>query len=136
MKFMKPTNMAIGFYFTAVSALLAVISAVCYAVLFSVIQYKEPVFNVMISILLVVGAIAAVVLLFVDKQFAGFPPAILSLSSGISFLMFIKMVIWPISDTIYGIEPFPEFTQLIICAVLLVVTFIVSEVALYTKKFK
>lgn len=131
---MKPTNMAAGFYFTIASALLAIVSAVCYGVLFSVIHYKEPVFNVAICILLLVAAVVATVLLFTGKQFAGFPPAILCLSSGISFLMFVKMVIWPISDTIYGIEPFPQFTQLIICAVLLFVTFVISEVALYMKK--
>jgi hypothetical protein len=136
MKFMKPTNMAVGFYFTAASALLAVVSAVCYAAIFSVIHYKEPVFDVTISILLIAAAVVATVLLFTGKQFAGFSPAILCLSSGISFLMFVKMVIWPISDTIYGIEPFPQFTQLIICAVLFLVTFVVSEVALYMKKFK
>lgn len=136
MELKKPTNMAAGFYVTATSALLAFVSAVCYAVIFSEIEYKEPVFNVTISILLAVAAAVATVLLFTGKQFAGFPAAILCLSSGISFLMFIKMVIWPISDTIYGIEPFPQFTQLIFCAVLLIVTFVVSEVALYMKKFK
>lgn len=128
--------MAAGFYITAASALLAVISSISYAVLFSGIQYKEPVFNVMISILLAVAAVVATVLLLSGKRFAGFSPAILCLSSGISFLMFVQMVIWPISDTIYGIEPFPQFTQLIICAVLLFLNFVVSEVALYMKKFK
>jgi len=51
-------------------------------------------------------------------------------------MMFVKMVIWPVADTIYGIEPFPEFTQLVICAVAIVVTLVVSEVALYMKKYK
>lgn len=136
MKFMKPTNMAAGFYVTAASALLSIISAVSYAVLFSGIHYKEPVFDVTICILLIAVAVVAAVLLFTGKRFSGFPPALLCVGSGISFLMFVKMVVWPISDTIYGIEPFPQFTQLIICAVLLLVTFVVSEVALYMKKFK
>lgn len=136
MKAIKLNKVSLGFYMTAFSALLAVISAVCYGLLFSGIQYKEPVFNVAICILLPVAAIAAVVLLLSGKQFAGFSPAIMCLSSGISFLMFVKMVIWPISDTIYGIEPFPQITQLIICAVLFLLNFVVSEVALYMKKYK
>jgi hypothetical protein len=136
MKIIKPTKMAAGFYVTAASALFAVISAICYGVLFSGIKYKEPVFNLAICILLVVAAVVAVVLLLKGKQFAGFSPAILCLCSGISFMMFVKMVIWPISDTIYGIEPFPQFKQLIICAMLLLVNFVVSEVALYMKKYE
>jgi len=136
MKIIKPTNMAAGFYVTAASALLSVISAVCYGVLFSGIQYKEPVFDVTICILLAVAAVIAVVLLLLGKRVIGFAPAVLCLSSGVSFMMFVKMVIWPISDTIYGIEPFPQFTQLIICAVLLLMNFVVAEVALYMKKYK
>ena len=136
MKTIDLNKVSLGFYITAFSALLAVISAVCYGVLFSGIQYKEPVFSVAICILLPVAAVAAVVLLISGKQFAGFSPTIMCLGSGISFLMFVKMVIWPISDTIYGIEPFPQFTQLIICAVLFLLSFLVSEVALYMKKYK
>ena len=51
-------------------------------------------------------------------------------------MMFIKMVIWPVADTIYGIEPFPQFNQLVTCAVLLAVTLLVSEVVLYLKKYR
>ena len=52
-----------------------------------------------------------------------------------SFL-FIKIAIWPVSDTIYGIEPFPAFTQLVVCAALLAATLVVSEVVLYMKKYR
>ncbi len=136
MKITKPANMAAGFYVTAASALLAVITAICYGALFSGISYKEPVFSVTICILLPVAAVAAVVLLLLGKRFAGFSPVILCLCTGISFMLFVKMVIWPIADTIYGIEPFPQFAQLIVCAVLLLVNFAASEVALYMKKYK
>lgn len=133
---MKPTNMAAGFYVTAGSSLLAVIAAIVYGALFSGIGYKEPVFSVAVCILPVVAAVAAVILLLLGKRFAGFAPAILCLFTGISFMIFISMVVWPISDTIYGIDPFPQFTQLIICAVLLLVNFIASQVALYMKQYK
>lgn len=136
MKTINLQKMSLGFYMTAFSALLAVITAVCYGVLFSGIQYKEPVFSMAICILLPVSSVVAVVLLLSGKQFAGFSPTVMCLSSGISFLMFIRLVIWPISDTIYGIEPFPQFSELIICAVLFLLSFVVSEVALYMKKYK
>lgn len=136
MKITKPTNMAAGFYVTAASALLAVITAIIYGAIFSGIDYKEPVFSVAICVLLAASAIAAVVLLLLGKQFAGFAPALMCLSTGISFMLFVQKVIWPISDTIYGIEPFPQFTLLIFCAVLLVVNFVVAEVALYLKQYK
>lgn len=133
---MKTSKWASGLYIALVSSVLAVVTAICYGVIFSGISYKEPVFDMKICILLAVAGVASVVLLLVNERTAGFAPALLCLGSGISFLMFIKMVIWPIADTIYGIEPFPQFTQIIVCAVLLVVTLILSEVALYMKKYK
>lgn len=125
-----------GFFITLAGCVLAVVSAICYGVLFPSIEYKEPVFNVTICIILAVAGVAGAVLLLVNEHTAGFGPALLCLGSGIAFLMYVKMVIWPIADTVYGIEPFPQFTQLVICFVLMVVTFIVAEVALYMKKFK
>lgn len=125
-----------GFFISLAGCALAVVSAICYGVLFPSIEYKEPVFNVTICIILAVAGVAGAALLFVNEHTAGFGPALLCLGSGISFLMYVKMVIWPIADTVYGIEPFPQFTQLVICFVLMVVTFLVAEVALYMKKFK
>lgn len=127
---------ALGYFVSLAGCALAAVSAICYGVLFSGITYKEPVFDITICILLAVAGVAGAALLFVSERTAGFAPALLCLASGISFLMFIKMVIWPIADTIYGIEPFPQFTQIIVCAVLLVVTLVVSEAALYMKKYK
>lgn len=125
-----------GYFVSLAGSVLAVVSAVCYGVLFSGITYKEPVFNSAICIILAAAGVAGAVLVLVKENTAGFAPALLCLASGISFLMFIKMVIWPIADTIYGIEPFPQFTQIVVCAVLLVLTLVVSEAALYMKKYK
>lgn len=133
---MKNNDKALGFYLSFVACVLAVATAICYFVLFSGIEYKEPVFDMTISIIMGVSGIVGAVLLLMGKKTAGFGPALLCLSSGISLLMFVKMVIWPVADTIYGIEPFPQFTQLVICAVALVATLVISEVALYMKKYK
>ena len=119
-----------------VACVLSVASAICYGVLFREIQYKEPVFDMRICVILAAAGIIGAALLLLGERTAGFAPAVLCLASGISIMMFIKMVIWPIADTIYGIEPFPQFTQLVTCAVLIAVTLLVSEVVLYMKKYR
>jgi hypothetical protein len=133
---MKSSKKAVGFYVTLISCVLAVVAAVCYGVIFQGIQYKESVFDIRICIILAAAGILGAALLLVGEQTAGFAPALLCLGSGISFMLFIQIAIWPVSDTIYGIEPFPQFTQLVFCAVLLVVTLVVSEVALYMRKYR
>ncbi|MEQ2443107.1 hypothetical protein WMO64_06460 [Pseudoflavonifractor sp. CLA-AP-H29] len=133
---MKTSKKAPGFYVTLFSCVLAIVSAVCYGVIFREIEYKEPVFDLRICIIMAAAGVVAAVLLFVNERTAGFAPALLCLGSGISLMLFIKIAIWPVSDTIYGIEPFPAFTQLVACAVLLVVTLVVSEVVLYMKKYR
>lgn len=132
---MNKPKRALGFYVSLFACVMAVASAVCYGLLFKDIVYKEPVFDINICILLGAIGVIGAVLLLIGERTAGFAPAVLCLGSGVSIFMFVRMVIWPVSDTIYGIEPFPEFTQLVICAVLLVLTWIVSEVVLYMKKF-
>ncbi len=133
---MKTNKKAFGFFATLVSAVLAVVSAICYGVYFKGIEYKEPVFNIQICIILAVIGVVAVALLLINERTAGFAPALLCLGSGISFLMFVQMVIWPIADTIYGIEPFAEFNKLVLCAVLMLVTLVTAEVGLYTRKYR
>ena len=125
-----------GYFISFAACVLAVVSAICYGVLFSGIEYKEPVFDLKICIILAAAGVIGAVLLVLGERTAGFAPAVLCLASGMSIMMFIKMVIWPISDTIVGIEPFPQFTQLVTCAVLIAATLLVSEVVLYLKKYR
>lgn len=128
-------NKAAGFYAGLIAVVLCIVSAAAYGVIFSSIQYKEPIFNVTVCILLAVAAVIAAVMLFVDKL-APFAPVLLCLGSGIALMMFVKVIIWPVSDTIYGIEPFAHMSELILCAVCLVLSFLVSEISLYMKKVK
>ena len=125
-----------GYFISFAPCVLAVAAAVCYGVLFPGIEYKEQVFDVRICVILAAAGVVGIVLLLLGEHTAGFAPAVLCVASGISIMMFISMVIWPIADTIYGIEPFPQFTQLVICAVLIAATLLVSEVALYLKKYR
>jgi len=133
---MKTREKAPGYFISLFACALAVVSAICYGVLFRGIEYKEPVFDVRICVILVAAGVIAAVLLLAGERTAGFAPALLCLGSGISIMMFVKMVIWPVADTIYGIEPFPQFTQLVVCAALIAATLIVSEVVLYMKKYR
>ena len=127
---------ALGYYISFCPCVLAVVSAICYGVLFPGIEYKEQVFDVRICVILAAAGVIGAVLLLLGERTAGFAPAVLCVASGISIMMFISMVIWPIADTVYGIEPFPQFTQLVICAVLIAATLLVSQVVLYLKKYR
>lgn len=102
------THKAPGYFVSLFACVLAVVSAICYGVLFQKIEYKEPVFDVRICVILAVAGVAAAVLLLVNERTAGFAPAVLCLGSGIAVMMFVKMVVWPVADTVYGIEPFPS----------------------------
>ena len=133
---MNKSVKAPGYFVTMFASVLAIVAAVAYGVLFSGIEYKEPVFDMMICVIMAGAGVIGVVLAILGEKTVGFAPAVLCLGSGISIMMFIKMVIWPVADTIYGIEPFPQFTQLVICAAALIATLVVSEVALYMKKYK
>lgn len=128
-------NKAAGFYAGLVAAVLCVAAAIAYGVTFSGIQYKENIFDVTVCILLAAAAVIAAVMLFVDKL-APFAPVLLCAGSGIALMMYIHVIIWPVSDTIYGIEPFTHMNELVLCAVLIVLSFLVSEVSLYMKKVK
>ena len=124
-------NKAAGFYAGLLAAVLCLVSAAAYGISFSSIIYKEPIFDVTVCILLAVTAVASIVM-----QAAPFAPVVLCAGSGISLLMYVHAIIWPVSDTIYGIEPFGHMSALTMCAVLLVLSFVVSEAALYMKKIK
>lgn len=133
---MKLQNKAPGFFVGLVASVLAIAAAICYGVTFPSIVYKEPVFDVTICIILAAAGVISAALLLINNKTAGFGPAVLAVASGISFFMYVRMVIWPVADTIYGIEPFPQFTELVTVAALILGTLIVSEVALYMKKAK
>ena len=108
---MKTSKKSFGFYATLFSCVLAIAGAICYGVTFPSIEYKEQVFDLRICIILAAAGVIAAVLLLAGKQTAGFAPVVLCLGSGISMMLFVQIAIWPVSDTIYGIEPFPPIHQ-------------------------
>lgn len=133
---MMTSKKAPGFYAGMLACVLAIAAAVCYGVVFPGIEYKEQVFDIRICVILAAAGILAAVLLLAGERTAGFAPALLCLGSGVALMLFINIAIWPVSDTIYGIEPFPQITQLVVCAALIVAALLVGEIALYLKKYR
>ena len=128
---MMTSKKAPGFYAGMLACVLAIAAAVCYGVVFPGIEYKEQVFDIRICVIL-----APAVLLLAGERTAGFAPALLCLGSGVALMLFINIAIWPVSDTIYGIEPFPQITQLVVCAALIAAALVVGEIALYLRKYR
>ena len=133
---MMTSKKAPGFYAGMLACVLAIAAAVCYGVVFPGIEYKEQVFDILICVILAAAGILAAVLLLAGERTAGFAPALLCLGSGVALMLFINIAIWPVSDTIYGIEPFPQITQLVVCAALIVAALLAGEIALYLKKYR
>ena len=129
---MMTSKKAPGFYAGMLACVLAIAAAVCYGVVFPGIEYKEQVFDIRICVILA----AAGILLLAGERTAGFAPALLCLGSGVALMLFINIAIWPVSDTIYGIEPFPQITQLVVCAALIAAALVVGEIALYLRKYR
>ena len=133
---MMTSKKAPGFYAGMLACVLAIAAAVCYGVVFPGIEYKEQVFDIRICVFLAAAGILAAVLLLAGERTAGFAPALLCLGSGVALMLFINIAIWPVSDTIYGIEPFPQITQLVVCAALIAAALVVGEIALYLRKYR
>ena len=133
---MMTSKKAPGFYAGMLACVLAIAAAVCYGVVFPGIEYKEQVFDIRICVILAAAGIPAAVLLLAGERTAGFAPALLCLGSGVALMLFINIAIWPVSDTIYGIEPFPQITQLVVCAALIAAALVVGEIALYLRKYR
>ena len=133
---MMTSKKAPGCYAGMLACVLAIAAAVCYGVVFPGIEYKEQVFDIRICVILAAAGILAAVLLLAGERTAGFAPALLCLGSGVALMLFINIAIWPVSDTIYGIEPFPQITQLVVCAALIAAALVVGEIALYLRKYR
>ena len=133
---MMTSKKAPGFYAGMLACVLAIAAAVCYGVVFPGIEYKEQVFDIRICVILAAAGILAAVLLLAGERTAGFAPALLCLGSGVALMLFMNIAIWPVSDTIYGIEPFPQITQLVVCAALIAAALVVGEIALYLRKYR
>jgi hypothetical protein len=124
---------ASGFYLALLAALLCLISAVLYSVFFAGVDYTHgALFSDTVFIALIAAAVLAVAMLFVRLE--GYAPVVLCLASGISLLVYIHRMVWPIADIFIAIDPVPFIPEMAICGALLLLSFVVAEVSLYRKK--
>ena len=121
---------AYGFYVTIAAAVLTFITAIVYQVSYSSNQYySAPVF---VLLLLCLPALVVLVLAKLD----GFAPAVITALSGAAALAFIYAMYWDVSVVLVGIDKQAFDPEFIVCAVLIVASFIVSEVSVYSKAKK
>ena len=128
----KPTY---GFYVTILAALACLASAVFYSVYFRGRVYTHgPLFNEPVFYGLIAAAVVCLVMLFVKME--GFAPVILCLASGLSLLVYVYHMVWPIADVFIAIDPVTFVPEMAICGALLLCAFILAEIALYMRKSK
>lgn len=126
---------AAGFYVTIIAALACLAAAIFYNQYFRGQVYKSgPLFSDLVFFGLIGAAVLAVVMLFVRLE--GFAPVVLCLASGLSLLMYIYLMVWPIADVFIAIDPVNFVPQLVTVGALLVGAFVLAEIALYMKKSK
>lgn len=122
-----------GFYVTALAALVCIVAALYYSTNFRGKVYTHgPLFNEYAFYGLIIAAVVAFLMLFMKLE--GFAPVVLCIASGISFLVFIYHMVWPIADVFTGIDTVVFLPQMITTGALLLGAFILSEIALYMKK--
>ncbi|MEG2951520.1 MAG: hypothetical protein RR946_12550 [Clostridia bacterium] len=118
-----------------VAALLCLASAIVYSIYFRGVSYSHgSLFSDQVFIGLIAAAVVSVIMLFVKLD--GYAPVVLCLASGLSCLVYIHRMVWPIADIFTAIDPVSFIPQLITCGVLLLSSFVLAEVSLYLKKHK
>ena len=126
---------AAGFYMALFAALLCLASAILYSVSFRGVSYSHgPLFSDLVFIGLIAAAVLSTIMLFVRLE--NIAPVVLCIASGVSILVYIHRMVWPIADIFTAIDPVSFVTELAICGALLLLSFIAAEAALYMKKRK
>ncbi|MGI6238482.1 MAG: hypothetical protein ACOYI5_02525 [Christensenellales bacterium] len=129
------TKRAAGFYVVILAALLCLASAIAYSVNFRGVSYTQgALFSDQVFIGLIAASVVSVIMLFVKLE--GFAPVVLCIVSGVSTLVYIHRMVWPISDIFVAIDPVPFVPELVTCGAMLLASFVLAEISLYMKKRK
>ncbi len=127
------TRRPTGFYISILAALLCLASAIIYSINFRGINYSHgSLFSDAAFIWLITAAALSLIMLFIRLE--NFAPVVLCIASGLSLLVYIHHMVWPIADIFTAIDPVSFIPELILCGALLLISFILSEVSLYMKK--
>lgn len=119
-----------GFYAACLAAVLCLVTGIYYNVQYTGDQYYAA------NIFYTFAAALPVALVMALVKQGNFVPAALCAFSGIGFLEFIYAMYWDISVVMVGIDKTSFDTRFIVCCVLMVVSFVIAEISLYTKMRK
>ena len=128
-----------GFYAVLLAALAALAAGIYFIVIHGTFgldsTHNGNCYDHLIVGLLLGGAAVAVLLAFLKK--AGLASALTALVPGVALCLFIHKCYWYVVDVFVGIDEKHGFDpRFIIFSALIVVAFIVGEVAVYTRKAK
>ena len=128
-----------GFYAVLLAALAALAAGIYFIVIHGTFgldsTHNGNCYDPLIVGLLLGGAAVAVLLAFLKK--AGLASALTALVPGVALCLFIHKCYWYMVDVLVGIDEKHGFDpRFIIFTALVVVAFIVGEVAVYTRKAK
>ena len=128
-----------GFYAVLLAALAALAAGIYFIVIHGTFgldsTHNGNCYDPLIVGLLLGGAAVAVLLAFLKK--AGLASTLTALVPGVALCLFIHKCYWYVVDVLVGIDEKHGFDpRFIIFTALVVVAFIVGEVAVYTRKAK
>ena len=127
----------------SIFALVAGVASVVAGIMFQAVNgtfglentHNGDCYNLAIVLLLIIGGLLCCVLTLVKQ--GGFGAAIAAACSGVSLLVFVHECYWYIVDVFVGIDEKSGFDpKFIAFTVLLVVAFLIGEIAVYLKKTK
>ena len=116
-----------GFWIAAAAALLAFATSIVYRV-----SYAGNMFYSFTVFLLLLLCLPVPSVMFLTKT-DGFAPAVLTALTAAALLAFIYATYFDISVVLVGIDKTGFDPEFIVCAVLITLSFLLSEVSVYTK---
>ena len=128
-----------GFYLVIVAIVLALAAGIYFQVIGGVFgldnTHNGNTYHPAIMGLLIGGAVLAGVLLAIKRY--GLASAVATLAPGAALCLFVYKCYWYITDVFVGIDEKHGFDpKFIVFAALVVLAFVIGEIAIYTRKTK
>lgn len=124
------SNKGTGFFVSGFATCIAFITAIIYQLGYHADQYYSPaVFYVLLSAL-------PVFIVLTLLRLENFIPAVITAIIGIAALLFVYAMYFDISVVLVGIDKSSFDSRFIICCILFVISFIISEISIYMKTAK
>lgn len=129
------TKKGFGFYATIVAALLSLAAGIYFQVIGGTFgATKRVCFDISIVALLIGAAVLAAILIAFKRY--GLASAVVTALPGLAILSFVHKCYWYVSDVFVAIDEKGFDQKFIIFVALAVASFVIGEIALYTRKTK